>query len=46
MNGIHHLSIEALPAIAGRAFTVKLEMTDGASIHQKFERIFTTRNLL
>jgi hypothetical protein len=46
MNGIHHLSIEALPASAGRAFTVKLEMTDGASIHQKFERIFTTRNLL
>ena len=46
MNGIHHLSIEALPASAGRAFTVKLEMTDGASVHQKFERIFTTRNLL
>jgi hypothetical protein len=46
MNGIHHLSIEALPASTGRAFTVKLEMTDGASIHQKFERIFTTRNLL
>ncbi|QWE18922.1 PilW family protein [Polynucleobacter corsicus] len=46
MNGIHHLSFEALPASAGKAFKVKLEMTDGAYIHQKFERIFTTRNLL
>ena len=46
MNGIHHLSVEALPASAGKVFKIKLEMTDGASIHQKFERIFTTRNLL
>ena len=46
MNGIHHLSVEALPASAGKAFKVKLEMTDGASIHQKFERTFTARNLL
>ena len=46
MNGVHHLSVEALPASAGKAFKVKLEMTDGAFIHQKFERIFTTRNLL
>ena len=46
MNGIHHLSVEALPASAGMAFKVKLEMTDGASIHQKFERILTARNLL
>ena len=46
MNGIHHLSLEALPAITGKAFKVKLEMTDGASIHQKFERTFTARNLL
>ena len=46
MNGIHHLSVEALPASTGRAFKVKLEMTDGVSIHQKFERIFTARNLL
>ena len=45
MNGIHHLSFEPLPASAGKAFKVKLEMTDGISIHQKFERIFTTRNL-
>ena len=45
MNGIHHLSFEPLPASAGKAFKVKLEMTDGVSIHQKFERIFTTRNL-
>jgi hypothetical protein len=46
MNGIHHLSFELLPANAGQAFRVRLEMTDGVSIHQKFERIFTTRNLL
>lgn len=46
MNGIHHLSLEALPASAGKAYKVKLEMTDGVFIHQKFERIFATRNLL
>ena len=46
MNGIHHLSFEALPASTGKAFKVKLEMTDGVSIHQKFERIFNARNLL
>jgi hypothetical protein len=46
MNGIHHLSFEALPAIAGKAYKVKLEMTDGISIHQKFERTFTARNLI
>jgi hypothetical protein len=46
MNGIHHLSFEALPASSGKAYTVKLEMTDGVSIHQTFERTFTARNLL
>ena len=46
MNGIHHLSVEALPANTSKAYKVKLEMTDGASIHQKFERTFTARNLL
>ena len=46
MNGIHHLSIEALPASAGKAFKVKLEMTDGILIHQRYERKFTPRNLL
>ena len=46
MNGIHYLSFEALPASAGKAFKVTLEMTDGASIHQRFERTFTARNLL
>ena len=46
MNGIHHLSFEVLPTSAGKAFKVSLEMTDGASIHQKFERTFTARNLL
>ena len=46
MNGIHHLSLEALPASAGKAFKVKLEMTDGILIHQTFERTFAARNLL
>ena len=46
MNGIHYLSFELLPANAGKAFKVKLETTDGASIYQKFERTFTARNLL
>ena len=46
MNGIHHLSFEPLPGNAGQAFRVRLEMTDGVTIHQKFERTFTTRNLL
>ncbi|OZA76819.1 hypothetical protein [Polynucleobacter sp. 39-46-10] len=46
MNGIHHLSFESLPASAGKAFKIKLEMTDGVSMHQKFERTFTARNLL
>ncbi len=46
MNGIHHLSLEVLPASAGKAFKLMLEMTDGASIRQKFERTFTARNLL
>ena len=46
MNGIHHLSVEALPASAGKAYKVKLEMTDGILIHQTFERTFAARNLL
>jgi len=46
MNGIHHLSFEALPASTGKAFKVRLEMTDGRSIHQRFERTFTARNLI
>ena len=46
MNGVHHLSFEVLPDSAFKAFKVKLEMTDGLSLHQKFERTFTTRNLL
>jgi len=46
MNGVHFLSITELQGVAGRAFQIKLEMTDGAFIHQGFERIFTTRNLL
>lgn len=46
MNGVNHLSFEVLSASAGKAFKVKIEMTDGISIYQKFERIFATRNLL
>ena len=46
MNGIRHLSVEALPASVGKAYKVMLEMTDGVSIHQKFERTFAARNLL
>ena len=46
MNGIHLLRIEELQASSGRAFKVGLEMTDGASIYQVFERTFATRNLL
>ncbi len=46
MNGVHLLSITQLQGGAGRALQVRLEMTDGAFIHQVFERIFTTRNIL
>jgi type II secretory pathway component PulJ len=46
MNGVHLLSISELEGRSGRAFRVRLEMTDGASIHMGFERTFTTRNLL
>jgi hypothetical protein len=46
MNGINFLSISELEGRSGRAFKVRLEMTDGASVHKGFERTFTTRNLL
>ena len=46
MNGVNHLSFEALPASAGKAFKVKLKMTDGGFIQREFERTFVTRNLL
>ena len=46
MNGVNHLSFEALPASAGKAFRVKLKMTDGGFIHREFERTFVARNLL
>ncbi len=45
MNGVHLLSITKLEGRAGRAYKVRLEMTDGALIHQGFERTFATRNL-
>ncbi len=46
MNGVNLLAIDELPGISGRAFRVRLQMTDGISIHQEFERTFATRNLL
>jgi len=46
MNGINHLSFELLTGSAGKAYRVKLQMTDGVSIHREFERTFATRNLL
>ncbi|CAM3731555.1 PilW family protein [Polynucleobacter antarcticus] len=45
MNGVQYLSIEVLPGLAGKAFRVKLEMTDGGWIQREFERTFSTRNL-
>ncbi len=45
MNGVHFLSITELQGGSGRAFQLRLEMTDGALIHQGFERTFVTRNL-
>ncbi len=45
MNGVHLLSITELQGGSGRAFKIRLEMTDGALIHQSFERIFSSRNL-
>lgn len=46
MNGIDHLALEALPASAGKAFRIKLKMTDGGIIRREFERTFVARNLL
>ena len=46
MNGIDFLAIEELPGHTGRAFKVRLEMTDGTLINKHFERTFATRNLL
>ncbi|WP_215317017.1 hypothetical protein [Polynucleobacter sp. MWH-UH2A] len=48
MNGISNLKIDELnPSInqGQRAFRIKLEMTDGASLQKAFTRTFTTRNL-
>jgi len=48
MNGINSFRVEGLgshSSLGERAFKIKLQMTDGASIQKDFERIFTTRNL-
>jgi len=48
MNGINSFRVEGLgshSSLGQRAFKIKLQMTDGASIQKDFERIFTTRNL-
>jgi hypothetical protein len=44
MNGVNQLSFQELPGIDVRAFKVKLEMTDGASLQREYERIFFARN--
>lgn len=46
MNGVNQLSIQELPGIAGKAYKVKLEMTDGLVLQREYERIFFARNLL
>jgi len=48
MNCINSFRVEELgshSSLGQRAFKIKLQMTDGASIQKDFERIFTTRNL-
>ena len=45
MNGVERLVVEELQTLSGKAYRVRLEMTDGSAIHQAFERTFTTRNL-
>ncbi|BDX20951.1 hypothetical protein TUM22923_02720 [Polynucleobacter sp. TUM22923] len=45
MNGVHYFAVEALPAPSGKAYRVRLEMTDGHLIHRVFERTFASRNL-
>ena len=49
MNGVNSLSVHEFNPYSGsgqRAFRVRLEMTDGTLIQRKYERTFTTRNLL
>ena len=52
MNGINQLSIEELHSQQGntasgqRIYKVRLQMTDGRSLHLDMERSFATRNLL
>jgi hypothetical protein len=52
MNGINQLSIEEFHAQRGntasgqRIYKVRLQMTDGRSLHLDMERSFATRNLL
>lgn len=44
MNGVNQLSIQELPGITSKAYKVKLEMTDGVSLHREYERLFFARN--
>ena len=49
MNGVNALKIEELTlpnSTTQKAYKIQLEMTDGAMLHQGFERTFTTRNRL
>ncbi|CAM3659361.1 PilW family protein [Polynucleobacter brandtiae] len=45
INGVHYFAIEELSGLSGKAYRVRLEMTDGHLIHRAFERTFATRNL-
>jgi hypothetical protein len=45
MNSVNQLSIQELPALSGKAYRIKLEMTDGVLLHREYERIFFARNL-
>ena len=45
MNGVNRLTIQELAGLSGKAYQVKLEMTDGIALHRVIERTFTTRNL-
>jgi hypothetical protein len=45
MNGVNRLTIQELAGLPGKAYQIKLEMTDGVALHRVIERTFTTRNL-
>ncbi len=46
MNGVNQLFIQELTGLSGKAYKVRLEMTDGVSLNLEHERIFFARNLI